>query len=179
MFKMSESRDSRLLSRKEHMVRLPFLGVALAFAAGGPSLADETPFAAPPLLSALASEEPLLSLPDIMGKIQFRHIKIWYAMKSSNWGLLGYELEQLRGSLESAVVRYQSIAIDLIVAADKSLAALQSAAQAKDEAKLESSFEDLTKACNGCHQVAQVGFILIKTPSSHPFSDQEFSPKEK
>jgi hypothetical protein len=156
-------------------VRLPFISVALAFAACGPSLADETPFAAPPLLSP----EPPLSLPDIMGKIQFRHIKIWYAMKSRNWGLLGYELEQLRGRLGNAVVRYQSIPIDLIVAADKSLAALQAAAKAKDQPKLERSFDELTTACNGCHQAAQVGFILIKTPSSHPFSDQEFSPREK
>ena len=36
------------------------------------------------------------------------------------------------------------------------------------------SYADLTDACNACHRVANVGFIVIKTPIDLPFSDQDF-----
>ena len=36
------------------------------------------------------------------------------------------------------------------------------------------SFEDLTSACNQCHKAAQVGFIVIQTPTSLPFTDEKF-----
>jgi hypothetical protein len=165
-------------SREKHMTRLP-LSIALAIVAILPALGEDVPFAAPPPPNLGQSSTYLASLGDIMGKIQSRRIKLWYAIKSKNWELLDYELSQIRNSFENAVIFYRNIPVDFIVSADKPLIALQEAVKSKDGAKLERGFADLTTACNNCHKAAQVGFIFIQTPTYSPFSDQKFQPTHK
>ncbi len=160
------------------MKRLP-LSLAFAVAAILPALGDDVPFAAPPLPAPGQSNAVLANLGDIMGKIQLRHIKLWYAIKSRNWDLVDYELGQLRDSFENAVILYRNIPIELIASATKPLIALQDAVKSKDSAKLERGFNALTVACNDCHKAAQIGFISIQTPPHSPFSDQNFSPPQK
>jgi len=157
-----------------NVTRLP-LSIAFALVAVLPALGEDVPFAAPPPQSSTY----LASLGDIMGKIQLRHIKLWYAIKSKNWDLSDYELAQLRNSFESAVVLYRNIPVEYIVSVDKPLIALQFAVKSKNGAQLERGFADLTTACNNCHQAAQAGFISIQTPTSSPFSDQNFLPTQK
>ena len=106
-------------------------------------------------------------------------MKIWYAIKSRNWDLMEYELKHVRDSFDGAVVLYQNIPIELIVAVDRPIGALQAAAKSKSGSQLERDFEDLTAACNACHQAAEVGFIQIRTPTGSPFSDQDFAPNRK
>jgi hypothetical protein len=161
---------------EETMTRLP-LSIAFVICAALPALGDDVPFAAAPLPSP--GQPASANLGDIMGKIQLRHIKLWYAIKSKNWNLVDYELTQMRDSLENAVILYRNIPVELIVLADKPLIELQAAAKAKDGAKLERSFGDLTAACNSCHKAAQIEFITIQTPTSSPFSDQKFTPTSK
>lgn len=160
------------------MTRLP-LSAAFAIAAVLPALAEDVPFAAPPPSYGGQSSTSLPALGDIMGKIQLRHIKLWYAIKSKNWDLLNYELAQIRDSFENAVILYRNIPVDLIVSVDKPLIALQEAVKSNDSAKLEQGFADLTAACNTCHKAAQIGFISIQTPTNSPFSDQKFLPPQK
>ncbi|MGA9763229.1 MAG: hypothetical protein WBQ49_00925, partial [Rhodomicrobium sp.] len=122
---------------------------------------------------------PVPALGDIMGKIQFRHIKLWYAIKERNWGLMDYELDQIKDSFNNAVILYRNIPVEFIVAADEPLSALQKAANMKDGSKLERDYAALTAACNSCHKAAGVGFIVMKTPTSFPFGDQEIAPQRK
>jgi hypothetical protein len=75
------------------MKRLLLLGIAIAVLSAA-AFGEEVPFAAPPLAIQGQQIPPVAPLGDIMGKIQLRHIKIWYAMKQRNWGLLDYELGQ-------------------------------------------------------------------------------------
>jgi len=120
---------------------------------------------------------PAAALSDIMEKIQAQHIKLWYAMKFKNWGLINYEIAQLEDSFNNAAVLYQNIPIEYIVAADKPLIPLQDAVKAKVASKLEAGFRDLTAACNSSHRAAEVGFISIKTPTFYPYTDQEILPQ--
>lgn len=161
------------------MRRALLLSLALVAIPAAAAISDEVPFAAPPAPILGQQSAQVANLGDIMGKIQLRHIKIWYAIKLRNWGLLDYELGQIKDTLNNAVVLYQNIPVELIVAADKPVAAMQKAAEAKDASKLEQDYTALTVACNSCHKAAGAGFIEIKTPTSSPFSDQEFQPKEK
>jgi hypothetical protein len=48
------------------------------------------------------------------------------------------------------------------------------AAKARDYSGYTKAFDELTAGCNGCHAAGQVGFIRIQTPTSSPFSDQNF-----
>jgi hypothetical protein len=55
--------------------------------------------------------------------------------------------------------------------------AIRDAIEAKDNAKFIRSFNDLTAACNACHQHVGRGFIVIQIPTLSPFTDQRFTPR--
>jgi cytochrome c553 len=168
--------DLRLaVEKRGRVLRILALTLAASIFVATAALADDVPFATPP---SSRSGHTVAALADIMGKIQLRHIKLWQALRSKNWDLLDYELGQTRESFDTAVVLYNAIPIELIVAADRALGALQQAVKAKDGSNLERRFADLTAACNSCHEAAGIGFIAIKTPGPSPFSDQEFSPQK-
>jgi hypothetical protein len=131
--------------------------------------ADDVPFAEP---SQGTGSSPG-GLADLMATTQWRHIKIWYAIKAKNWDLLNYELGKLNTTFERAATLYQNIPVELIVGAVKPLNAMREAIAAKNSIKAEAGFADLTAACNSCHAAAQIGFVAIQTPTSLPFSDQK------
>jgi hypothetical protein len=151
-----------------HLISAALAVIVAAFALA------QVPFSEPPPGQPAT---PLPSLSDIMEKSQFRHIKIWHAIKSDNWDLLDYEVGQARDILASAGLFYRNLPVEYVVAAGKPLNALQDAARARDGSKLKPAFDELTAACNSCHKAAQVGFIVIQTPTESPFSNQDFRPK--
>ncbi len=157
-------------------MRLP-LGIIFAVVAVMPVLGDEVPFASPPpARSGAANDTNYSSLGDIMGLVQLRHIKLWYAGRNKNWQLVNYELTQIKDTFDKAAMLYMNIPVKYIASVEKPLLALHEAAEAKDVTKFAQGFADLQAACNTCHQAAQVGFIVIRTPTSSPFSDQNFVP---
>ena len=136
------------------MFRALALGIAMTIAAVTAALSDDVPFATPPV------PPPVAALSDIMGKIQLRHIKLWRAYRSKNWELLGYELRQTRESFDTAVALYESIPIELIVAVDSALGAIQQAVKAKDGPSLERGFADLTGTANDLDQAPAARYPL-------------------
>ena len=155
------------------------LSLALFLAAAVPAFGGEVPFAAPPPAIPGQPNTYLAPLADIMGRIQLRHMKLWDAIKHRNWDLVDFELELTKDAFGNAVILYRNIPVEFIVAAGKPLAEMQRAAKAKDSGQAERGYAELTAACNSCHKAAEVGFIVIKAPASSPFSNQDFSPKEK
>ena len=119
------------------MKRLLPLSSAMAIISAAPALGGDVPYAAPPLAMPGQPATPVLAPGDIMGKIHFRHIKLWYAIKDRNWGLIDYELDRIKDSFNNAVILYRNIPVEFIAAADAPLAALQKAAKSKDGSKLE------------------------------------------
>ena len=127
---------------------------------------------------AAAQEEALRPrLGDIMVAAQWRHIKLWFAGKSRNWDLASYEVDRLRESLEIAALLYTGIPADDVNATADPIEAIRAAIAAKDGGKFRKGFNDLTAACNACHEHIGRGFIVIQTPTSSPFSDQDFAPR--
>ena len=114
-----------------------------------------------------------------------RHSKLWFAGKSKNWTLASYELDEIKEGLDDAVKYYPVFKHDAPIAAllDKftmqPLNELEKAIDRKDSSKFRIAFDRLTKACNGCHEAARQGFIVIKRPSYSPFSNQEFAAHKK
>ena len=99
------------------MWRMLSLSLAIFLAAGTPVPAGELPFASPPPPLPGQPGSYLAPLPEIMGKIQFRHIKLWEAIKHRNWELLDYELGQIKDSFGNAVILYRNIPVEFIAAA--------------------------------------------------------------
>jgi hypothetical protein len=155
------------------MNRFSIILVAV-IAAHGSALCDDVPFAEP----AVKSDASAVTLADIMGATQWRHIKLWYAIKAKNWELSDYELGKLTDTFDRAATLYRYIPVELIVAGVKPITAMREAISTKNNAKLEAGFTELTNACNACHRAAQVGFIVIQTPTFSPLTDQKFSPTQ-
>jgi hypothetical protein len=115
-------------------------------------------------------------LGDIMGAIQLRHIKLWFAGKLGNWDLATYEVGEIKASLENAADLYRGIPAELITNTADPILAIGEAVEKKDGAAFAKAYSDLTAACNACHQGIGRGFIVIQVPSASPFSDQSFAP---
>jgi hypothetical protein len=125
---------------------------------------------------ALAQGETYVpALGDIMSAIQSRHIKLWFAGRQENWDLASFELEQIRQGLENAATLYSGIPADYVGATVDPIKDLGAAITAKDGVKFAKAYVALNAACNACHKGIDRGFIVIRVPSTSPFSDQSFA----
>ncbi len=115
-------------------------------------------------------------LGDIMNMAQARHIKLWFAGKSANWELAGYELLQIKASLVEAASLYQGIPVTNVTTMERPVEALADAIAAKDVHRFTRAYGTLTVACNACHQSIGRSFVVLRTPDASPFSDQQFAP---
>jgi hypothetical protein len=116
-------------------------------------------------------------LSDLMVVVQIRHAKLFYAVRSGNWPLADYELEQLISTL-SEVARYYPKTTPPMEVADSIRTSLGEAIKAKDEAKFDQAFDEMNAGCNRCHAAADRPFIVIRRPSyPSAFSNQLYSPR--
>ena len=142
-----------------------------------PARCDEVPYAQPAPSTSPHPESYAVSLSDAMQLTQLRHIKLWLAGRSKNWPLANYELAQLKDTFDKAAVLYLNIPVDYIAAVEKPLGTLGDAVAAKNLVEFQHGFKDLQAACNACHKAADVGFIVIQTPTSSVFPNQNFAPE--
>ncbi len=113
-------------------------------------------------------------LSDLMVVIQIRHAKLFYAVKGRNWPLADYELEQLVGTLTEAG-RYYSNTVPPMTLAREIGNSLNEAIKAKNEAKFDQAFDEMSAGCNRCHGAADRAFIVIRRPSyPSAFSNQQY-----
>jgi hypothetical protein len=123
-----------------------------------------------------------LSLADIMGATQWRHLKLSFAGQVKNWDLASYEIMQIRESFDMAAKLYPEfknvkLAELLAAVSEPALVEIDQSVQARDTAAFLRAFDKLTRACNSCHSTAGFGYIVIRVPTSSPFSNQIFVPQ--
>jgi hypothetical protein len=123
------------------------------------------------------------SLADIMSATQWRHLKLAYSGIVSNWPLANYELEQMRQSFSLAAQLYpvfKSIPLAQLIKdeSEPPLVDLGKAIEIKNSADFTKAFARLTDACNHCHRQVGLGFVVIRVPTSSPFSNQLFPPAQ-
>jgi hypothetical protein len=118
------------------------------------------------------------SLGDMMGAIQLRHSKLFYAAKAKNWSLADYELRQLVASLKEVTRLYPGTPGSDVTHSDKLAAVIGEALKARNEARFDLAFAELTADCNACHRAAGRAFIYLRRPTfPSPFSNQVFAPR--
>ncbi|MFO1088136.1 MAG: hypothetical protein U1E46_00995 [Hyphomicrobiales bacterium] len=121
------------------------------------------------------------TLSEIMTITQLRHFKLSYAGRATNWELAEYELGKMRRAFDAAAQLYpvfksveQAKLIDSTT--KPALESIEKAIQQKDRPAFKRAFRSLTDACNACHKAAGLAFIVIRVPTSSPFSDQAIVP---
>jgi hypothetical protein len=122
---------------------------------------------------------PVGALGEMMISILHRHAILWMAGVSNNWPLADYEARQLKTRFVEAAQVYRNIPVETVSAATKALDDLSAAITAKNKAQFTPRYLALTQSCNACHVSAGVGFVVIETPRTSPFTNQSFAPATK
>jgi hypothetical protein len=114
--------------------------------------------------------------------IQPRHIKLYYAGQQKNWTLAAFELNELGSALRrigQTIPKYQNFSVDATVGSifAPKIQEMNAAINSKNPAQFASAYNDLTEACNLCHQGLNHPFLVIKVPNAPFFPDQDFAPQ--
>jgi hypothetical protein len=93
--------------------------------------------------------------------------------------LADFELEQLTSTLKEAQRYYpKTVPASDLTGAGEIKDAVGEAIKAKDEAKFDRSFAQMTAGCNRCHEAADRAFIVIRRPAfPSTFSNQMYGPR--
>jgi hypothetical protein len=68
---------------------------------------------------------------------------------------------------------------DMLKLTDEPMKALKAAIQARDGARFDAAYNQLTDSCNACHVGTDHPMIVIRFPkATSPFTDQDFSPRK-
>ena len=152
------------------------VGVALA-AAGCAKVAGNAANA--PATNAVAVQPDYHpSLGDLMTMaVQPRHIKLGVAGKARNWDYAAYETSELKSAfarVQRTIPTYRKTDLKPLIdgSVKEPIDALDAAVKAKDGARFDAAYADLTKACNTCHQQLDHTFVVIKAPDASPYADQ-------
>ena len=150
-------------------MRAPYLAVILALAVGTAGCRRETASSFTP------------GLGEIMTLNQMRHSKLWFAGQAGNWPLAAYEIDELEEGLADAATfhpTHKDAPLPIPDLIDKMMkepvAQLRRAVEAKDRARFDPAYDELTDACNRCHQATNFGFNRVTRPQSNPYSNQQF-----
>src|SRR3954451_8276540 len=129
--------------------------IGICFLAGEEAAAAFThrPWGAMPAQQAGDARRTILSLADIMSATQWRHLKLAYSGKVSNWPLANYELGQIQQSFSAASELYptlQGVQVARLIKDESGppLADLGKAIERKNIADFTRAFTRLTEACN-------------------------------
>ena len=124
------------------------------------------------------------TLGEFMSSVQARHAKLWSALEAENWKLAAFELHELDETLEDVMKWYpthrdapQPLKEMVESGLDPALKQLGEVVKAADQSRYPVVFDELTKACNACHQATAHGYNVVKRPTVPPLSNQEFAPR--
>jgi cytochrome c553 len=119
-----------------------------------------------------------------MGVIQREHVKLWFAARTYNWELADFqigEIKELLGDIQDLYPKFKSLPfadmIDAVIVGP--IAEVEKAVAARNADQFSAGFDNLTTACNSCHEATGLGFVVIQRPTTNPFSNQNFSPRKK
>lgn len=121
---------------------------------------------------------------EYMALVQNHHAKIWFAGNARNWELADYQTDELKELLEDVAKRipkYRDVPVGQMIETTTMgpLGEIEAAVKSQDSKAFATAFDKLTTACNGCHEAANRGFIVIQRPTASAFPNQSFAPKRK
>ncbi|HEY4211964.1 MAG TPA: hypothetical protein VGM84_10825 [Steroidobacteraceae bacterium] len=138
----------------------------------------ESPKTAAPAAATQPDYHP--SLGDLMTlAVQPRHIKLGLAGEQKNWAYAAYELSELKNAFARVgrtVPVYRNVDMPGLISGmtNAPLDALDQAIKAKDAAKFATAYATLTSTCNACHVSQEHAMIVIRTPATNAYPDQDF-----
>ncbi len=146
------------------------------------ALAQQSPQKDPPRPSGTEiSKAYVPGLEQFMNMILIEHNKLWFAAKARNWALAEYqlgEIKEMMGDVQDFVPTFKNLPLaDMLDAViTREIVALEKSIEAKDYKGFTAGYDQLTQACNACHQGTENGFVMIKRPTQPAFTNQDYRP---
>jgi hypothetical protein len=116
-----------------------------------------------------------------MNLIQTEHAKLWYAGRARNWRLAAYqlgEIKEIMSDVQDLVPTFRKLPLadmmDAVIVGP--IGDLEKAIDAKNPKAFAKGFDQLSAACNACHQATGNGFVHIQRPAGPGFPNQDFRP---
>lgn len=136
-------------------------------------------------LAALKAAQRPVELGQQMLELQVRHARLWYAGQRDNWTLATFQLGEMREALDGVVeangehpaLQPQRLAEVLPAMMGPSLKSLQRAVDQRDRTAFNAAYDQLTSACNACHEVASFGFNRFQRPRTPLLDNQQYGTK--
>jgi hypothetical protein len=159
------------------MRRIAILAIAVA-AVLGAGFATQ---AQPP---ATGAKPYVPSLADLMLLAQFRHAKLWFAGNAANWELANFAVHEMEEGFEDMArlhPSYKDVPVGKMIedTIKTPIEEVETAIKARNRTGFGKAFDQLTDACNGCHQASNHAFIVIRRPAGSPFPNQSFEPARR
>lgn len=117
-------------------------------------------------IKTLAAVQP--GLGTIMIEYSHRFAAMYYAAKGGNWGMAGYQLQEMREAQEVGENTRPQFAPGLKAFESETLEKLNAAINAKNWKKFNGEFKQAVVACNVCHAANDHPFIKYQLPKSSP-----------
>jgi len=132
------------------------LAAAAAILLAGLLRADEPP--KPPVA------RPARVFETAMIEIGHRYQELYWAGRDANWDYALFQAMRMRGAFQSALDAKPERASDMASFLMSVVPAMEDAAARKDAEAFKGRFAAMTSACNGCHEIAKMPFLLVRPP---------------
>lgn len=114
-----------------------------------------------------------------MTTMQLHMGKLWFAGKADNWDLAGYELDELRETMDAAQNLHSTkngvdISKVLAAVAQSQISQLATSIEKKNQSHFTHAYDEALSACNGCHEESGHRFIKITRPTAPPVTNQKW-----
>jgi hypothetical protein len=114
-----------------------------------------------------------------MTTMQLHMGKLWFAGKADNWDLAGYELDELRETMDAAQNLHSTkngvdISKVLAAVAQSQISQLATSIEKKNRSHFTHAYDEALSACNGCHEESGHRFIKITRPTAPPVTNQKW-----
>ena len=133
-------------------------------------------------LAAVKAAQRPVELGQQMLELQIRHARLWYAGQRDNWTLAVFQLAEFREAIDGIVeangehpaLQPERLADVMPMHMGPPLKALQAAVDGKDRAAFTAAYDQLTAACNACHEAASFGFNRFQRPRTPLLDNQQY-----
>lgn len=104
----------------------------------------------------------------LMMELGQRNWILYYAATGGNWDLAGYQLIEMKDTIEVAETTRPKRKDALSAFTESSLNPLEAAVKARDSAAFAEAWEKEVAGCNGCHAAAGMPYIQWTLPPEPP-----------
>jgi len=110
-------------------------------------------------------EEQFQGFSRTMVETVYRYQELYWAGMDNNWEYAEYQREHILEALEQGFVRRPERELSSAAFVNVGLPGIEKAIQSEDPDAFLKAFNFLTQTCNTCHQMEEVGFMKIATPT--------------